>query len=379
MTQSVFKDLSEEDIRIAVRHPDSDVRATAAQKICLRVRAGLEPDEREFAYKILHHIMQDTASMVRRALAVTLRNSPELPRAIARKIIADVDNIAVPVLEESPVLTDDDLRSVLGSRAAAKIRAVAKRAKITGSVVDEVVRLGDNIAIANLAANDGAELSESTAQKILSLYHSDDLIKNAFIDRHDLPPTIVEKLLTLVSEEAAWKINKRHSLPVGVAIDLATRARERASMELLDQVWVSRDLMGLVRRIHEQKRLTSSLIIRAAGCGLMAFVEHALSVKAEVPFGKARLMLHDTGPFGVRTIGQHAGLNSLQIRALRAACVIYRDLEAAGYIQTREQFQARMIERLMSLSLPWDEVEEAWFMERLDGSQEGELLAHIEG
>jgi len=364
MSETVFKNLSEDDIRMAVRHPDIEKRVLATQKLCISIRRGLEPSEREFALKILHQIMLDAASMVRRALAITLRNSPELPRAIARKIIADVDNIAVPVLEESPVLTDDDLFEVLGSRAAAKIRAISKRAKITGSVVDEVVRLGDNIAIAHLAANDGAELSDATAQKILKLYHSDDLIKNAFIDRHDLPPAIVEKLLSLVSEEAAWQINKRHALPIDVAIDLATRARERASMELFDQVWVSRDLMGLVRRIHEQNRLTPSLIVRAVGCGLMAFVEHALAVRAGIPFGKVRLMLHDTGPFGIKTIGRHAGLDDLQIRALRASCVIYRDLEMAGYVTSREQFQARMIERLMSLSLPWNEAEEAWFMER---------------
>jgi len=343
MSETVFKNLSEDDIRMAVRHPDIEKRVLATQKLCISIRRGLEPSEREFALKILHQIMLDAASMVRRALAITLRNSPELPRAIARKIIADVDNIAVPVLEESPVLTDDDLFEVLGSRAAAKIRAISKRAKITGSVVDEVVRLGDNIAIAHLAANDGAELSDATAQKILKLYHSDDLIKNAFIDRHDLPPAIVEKL-----------------------------------MELFDQVWVSRDLMGLVRRIHEQNRLTPSLIVRAVGCGLMAFVEHALAVRAGIPFGKVRLMLHDTGPFGIKTIGRHAGLDDLQIRALRASCVIYRDLEMAGYVTSREQFQARMIERLMSLSLPWNEAEEAWFMERLDG-QQGDFLAHVEG
>ena len=369
MSEASFKDLSEDDIRTAVRHPEVAVRAAATQRLCLHIRRGLQADERDFALKILHHIMTDTASMVRRALAVTLRNSPELPRSIARKLIADIDNIAVPVLAESPVLTDDDLLMVLGSKAAAKVRAIAKRPNVTGQIVDEVVRLGDNIAIANIAANDGADLSEATASKILNLYHSNDLIKNAFINRHDLPPVIIEKLLTLVSEETAWQINKRHSLPVDIAIDLATRARERASMELFDQVWISRDLMGLVRRIHEQGRLTTSLIVRAAGCGLMAFVEHALAVRANVPFGKARLMLHDSGPFGIKAIGNRAGLNQFQVRALHAACIIHRDLEDASYIQTREQFQVRMIERLMSLSLPWDSTEEAWFMERLDIQQ----------
>ncbi len=369
----MIKNIDENDIRLAIRHPEVEQRAASAQKICRQIRKGLQPEEREFALKILHHIMLDTASMVRRALAVTLRNSPELPRPIARKLIADIDNIAVPVLKESPVLTDEDLRDVLASRAAAKVRAIALRPKVSGSIVNDVIRLGDNIAIANLAANDGAELSETTAQNILSLYHSDDLIKQAFIDRHDLPPSIIEKLITLVSEETAWQINKRHSLPVDLAIDLASRARERASMELFDQVWVSRDLMGLVKRIHENKRLTPSLIIRAAGCGLMAFTEHALSVRAAIPFGKARLMLHDKGPFGVKALGVRAGLNAAQIRVLRAACVIYHDLEMVGYNQTREQFQARMIERLMTLSLPWNEGESAWFMERLDNCQSGFL------
>ena len=375
MTQTHLKTFNEDDIRTAVRHPDPDMRTAATQRLCHRIRRGLEPSDREFAHKILHHIMTDTASMVRRALAVTLRNSPELPRAIARKLIADIDNIAVPVLTESPVLTDDDLLLVLKSKAAVKVRAIALRSKVSGSVVEEVVRLGDNIAIANLAANDGAELSTPTAQKILSLYHSDDLIKNAFIDRHDLPPQIVEKLISLVSEEAAWQINKRHALPVDIAIDLAARARERASMELFDQVWVSRDLMGLVQRLQQDGRLTLSLIIRAAGCGLMAFVEHALAVRGNIPFGKARLMLHDQGPLGIRALAVRAGMNDLQTRVLRAACVIYHDLEETSQFYNRDQFQACMIERLMTLSLPWDAAEEAWFMERLDGRADDFLTA----
>ena len=370
MTQMSLKTFNEDDVRMAIRHPDIKMRASATQRLCHQIRKGLDPSDREFAHKILHHIMTDTASMVRRALAVTLLNSPELPRPIARKLIADIDNIAVPVLTESPVLTDDDLLLVLKSKAAAKVRAIANRPKVSGSVVEEVVRLGDNIAIANIAANDGAELSTQTASRILSLYHSDDLIKNAFIDRHDLPPLIVEKLIALVSEEAAWRINKNHALPVDLAIDLATRARERASMELFDQVWVSRDLMGLVERLHQDGRLTLSLIIRAAGCGLMAFVEHALAVRGNIPFGKSRLMLHDKGPLGIKALATRAGMNDLQARVLRAACVIYHDLEETSQFYSREQFQARMIQRIMTLSLPRDASDEAWFMDRLDGYQD---------
>ena len=99
----------------------------------------------------------------------------------------------------------------------------------------------------------------------------------------------------------------------------------------------------------------------------MAFVEHALSIKGNVQFGKSRLMLHDKGPLGTKALATRAGMNDLQARVLRAACVIYHDLEETSQFYSREQFQACMIERIMTLSLPWSESDEAWFMERLNG------------
>ncbi|MFM8755246.1 MAG: hypothetical protein ACKODL_11270 [Phenylobacterium sp.] len=46
---------------------------------------------------------------MRRALAVTLRASPVIPRALALKLAKDVDSVALPILSASPAFTDDDL------------------------------------------------------------------------------------------------------------------------------------------------------------------------------------------------------------------------------------------------------------------------------
>jgi len=190
-----------------------------------------------------------------------------------------------------------------------------------------------------------------------------------------LPPRIVEKMITLVSEDLAVQISKQHSVPVDVAIDLASRTRERAVLDFLDQSWVSKDLSALVAAIHAQGRLTHSLIIRAAGSGQMRFLEQALAELSGVSLRKAVLMIHDGGPFGLKALCARAGLNEHFIQIIRAACVIYRDLELSGLVYDRRSFQELMIERVLTLPFDLPEDEQLWFLEMLDGFSEVELQA----
>ncbi len=368
-----------EDIRLAVRHPDDEIRALATQRLCREMRDNaLSKDERRFAQKLLQYIAKDSAEMVRRALAVTLKNSPKLPRDVAIKLANDIDTIAVPVLMYSPVFSDADLVDILKSKAAAKVFAVAKRVSVSDHVARAIIRFGDSHAVAEVAANDGALISEETASEMLDIYKNNDLIAQqvitkGMIARRDLPPRIVEKMITLVSEDLAVQISKKHSVPVDLALDLASRTRERAVLDFLDQSWVAKDLSALVNAIHSQGRLTTSLIIRAAGSGQMRFLEHALARLADVNVRKAVLMIHDGGPFGLKALCTRAGLNENSTQIIRAACIIYRDLELSGLIYHRQYFQELMVERVLTLPFDLPESEQLWFLEMLDGFSEVKL------
>jgi len=340
------KPITDEDIRVLVRHPDAERRAVIAQKVCRRVRDhDLTPGERRVANEVLGFIADDAASLVRRALAITLKNSPELPRDLALKLAADI--------------------------------AVAKRPAVSGSVVENIVRYGDSKAVAELAANDGADISPEAAKQMLDAYRDDDLIAQAFIRRRDLPIGIVEKLVARVSEEAAFELTKRHALPVELAIELASRARERATIDIIDQSTKTKDVALLARRLEEEGRLTPSLIIRAAGCGEMRFVEHALAVKANISHSKAALMVHDSGPFSLQALCKHAAISETSARVLRAACVIYRDLELSGVTYDRAYFRETMILRILTLPLSLDESDQLYFLEKLDGIEVEGCKGHI--
>lgn len=359
--------LCEEDIRTLIRNPDPSARAIAAQRICREIRTTeLTDADRRRAQSVLKHISRDVAAMVRRALAITLKNSPELPHEVAVALVRDIDNIAVPILEHSPVLTDEDLLEVLQSKAAAKVLAIAKRSTISGGIVRAIIRFGDSHAVAGVAANDRAQLDDAAYNEILDLYASDDLIQESLISRTDLPPLVVEKLITAASEEVALRITARHNVPIDLAIELATRTRERATIDFVDQSWVARDLRLLTQRLYDEYRLEPSLILRAAACGQMRFTEHALAVRAGISHAKAALMIHESGAFGLKALGKRAGISDNIIHILRGAIAIFRDLELSGLDYDRAYFQRLMIERVLTLSVTFSDEDAAYLMEKLD-------------
>jgi len=207
--------LGQKTIRQAIQGKTSESRANAVQKIGRDIRSiTLTNAERAFATKLMDRICQDVSALVRRALAVTLQNSPNLPRHIAKALIEDIDSISAPILASSPVLNEADLLDVLKSKAADKIRAIAQRKTLSLHVSHAIVSFGDSAATARLAANDGALISPETAELIADLHADDDLIREAALSRHDMPPSVIAKLI----DHTALKIDANLKTYPGAAI-----------------------------------------------------------------------------------------------------------------------------------------------------------------
>lgn len=359
--------ISSEDVKQLVSHPDRDVRAVLAQKVCRQVKSlDLSIREQDVVKEILWFIARDAAAMVRRALAITLKNSKNLPHEIAQKLIRDVDSIAVPILTFSPVLDDNDLLEILKSKAAAKMMAVSKRSHIGGDLVKAIVRYGDSRIIASVAANDGAEIGTELGREMLDVYHDNDLIKESFIARRDLPVLMVEKLLTMVSSEAARRLYEHHEVPLETAVEIAGQSRERASVDFISQSWMHNDLGALIERLDKEDRLTNTLIIRAACCGQIQFCEQALAQKSGVSIYKSALMVHDSGPFGLKALCRQAGLCGRDFAILSASLVIYKDLSSTGGKISRNKYQSKMLERVLSLPIAFSDEDLDYLFNKLD-------------
>lgn len=366
--------LSQEDIRRLVKGGDDEERALAARKICHRMdTANLTEAERAAAGAILDLIARDAAELVRRALSVTLRNSPNLPRDIALRLAMDGDAVATPVLENSPVLEDEDLIKVLETAGSAKRCAIAGRPHVAPIVVHELIDSGDVEAMGIAAANDGAVFDAAAYQRAFSDFCENRHVMDAFVARSHLPLDVTEKLISHISDMALQRLVKRHALPPQLAVELAEGMRERATLDLVDQAGLAHDPKHFVQQLRLNARLTPSLILRALLRGHTTFVEHAFAELAGVTHAKAWLLIHDAGPLGLRAVYDRTGMPPRLYPAIRAAFDVIHGMEIPHDTAGRARFRRALAERAITRFQGIPDADIDYVMNRFDEDEEEPL------
>lgn len=364
--------LSQDDIRRLVKGATPEERANAAQKICRRIDASqLSAADRANADQIMAFLAEDAAALVRKTLAVTLRTSPNLPHDLAIKLARDIESVATPILKHSPKLTDEDLIELVLASSPEKQVAIAERDTLDASVVEVIAQHGDRDAVEAAALNEGASFSDLAYDSTLDRFPEDDGVKIAVIERDKIPVNIAEKMVALVSGEMFDRLVNKHELPPQLAIEIATGARERATLDLVEQAGRSSDPGRFVQQLHLNGRLTASIIMRGLCLGHMSFVEWAMAELAGIPHSKAWLMIHDAGPLGLKTIFERAGLPSGMFTAFKLGVEVYHQTEMDGGPNDRDRFRQRMTERVLTQfqAIPRTDLE--YLLEKLDAIDEG--------
>ncbi len=364
---SMRPQLSEGDIERLMTGETSEERAGIAHRLCRRIATDpLTDSERTHAEEIIKILAEDAADLVRRTLSVALRNSPRLPRDVALKLAQDIEAVALPVLEFSPSFTDEDLIELVLAATASKQAAIAARETVNAQLCEVISEHGASDAITVLARNKGASWTNAAYEHSLERFSDDDDIKDAIIRREQIPVHIAEKLVSLVSGQAFDLLVNKHELPAQVAIDLAAGARERATIDLVEQADRSHDMQHFVHQLDLNGRLTYSLIMRALCVGHMTFVEHAMAELSGLTHKRAWLMIHDAGPRGLAAIFDSAGLPRKLLPAFKAGVNVFHETELDGGPNDKARFRSRMIERVLTQfqAIPKDDLD--YLLEKLD-------------
>ncbi|MEO0883322.1 MAG: DUF2336 domain-containing protein [Pseudomonadota bacterium] len=363
--------LNEADIRRLVKGATPEERASVAHRLCRRIAFDvLSDEERLHASEIMSILASDMAELVRRTLSVTLRNSPRLPRDLALKLAQDVETVALPILEESPSLTEEDLIELALSVTASKQAAIAARPRVPEALTEVISEHGAVEAARILAGNEGAEWTDKAFEQSVQRFGTDGAFQDALVRRDHIPVHIAEKLVSLVSGKVFDMLVNRHELPAQVAIDLASGARERATIDLVEQAGRTQDLGRFTQQLNLNGRLTHSLIIRSLCMGHMGFVEHSLAELSGVPYSRVWLMIHDAGPLGLQAVFDRAGLPRKLLPVFRTAVSTFHETQIDGTPGDRRRFRVRMIERVLTefQALPRDDLD--YLLEKLDAYSE---------
>jgi uncharacterized protein (DUF2336 family) len=363
--------LSEADIRSLVKGDTDEDRALACYRLCRRIdTVDLSDQERAFSEQILKIVVDGAAERVRRALAVTLKSSNNLPPEIANRLARDIEAVALPILENSPVLSDAELAEILESAEPARQYAIAKRATLSETVTEALCNFGTDGAITVALGNEQAAFGAIGLSKAIDRFPSAKEMQEAIVERPVLPLNVAEKLAARLTGELFDRLVEKHAMPPQMAIDLATRTRERAGIDLISQAGLQADMQRFVQQLHLNGRLTPSFVLRALCQGEVRLVEHAFAELSGIAHNKAWLLVHDGGAMGLRAVFDRSGMTPSLYPAFRAAIDVLHETEFDGSIEDRSRFRKRMIERVLTRfqSIPQEDLD--YLLDKLDYERE---------
>lgn len=340
--------LSEADVMALLEDPSVAKRAETATKLAVEFdRAQLTPSQRQLAEDIFRLMVRDAEVRVREALSKHLKANPLVPRDVALTLAKDVNSVALPMLQYSEVLTDEDLVEIIQLQDTDKQSAIAGRPHVSETVSDAIVDTGKEEVVSRLVANPGADISDGSLDRVMNSLGGSQAVRDAMTRRVKLPVTVAERLVTLVSENLKAQLSQQFDLPPDAMSDLIMQIRERAVLSLAlgssDD-----DLLKLVRQLKKNNRLTPSIALRALCMGDLPFFEAAMSVMAKVPLLNTRELIHDAGKLGLRAIFEKANLPRSFFPAVRAAMDVAAETAYDGGDQDRERYARRMIERILT-------------------------------
>lgn len=340
--------LSVQDVARLMADPSVDNRAATVAKVGDAFSGGGMGDkERGLAEEIFRLMVRDVETKVRAALSQSIRLSADLPHDVAVSLANDVAEVALPVIEASSVLSDDDLMAIIASKPAEYQVAVAARPVVSERVSDALVETRNEDVVARLVSNDGAMLSEATMDRVLDEFGHVQRISNPMAERTVLPMKVAERLVSLVSERIRDHLVTHHDLSPDLAMDLLLDSRERATLHLLDGSTDTPDVYDLVDQLHANGRLSATIILRALCMGDLTFFEAALAKKAGIPVANAYQLIHDRGGKGLERLFNRVGMTPQALAVARAALEVAEELDLSGS-DDRLALREVMIERVLT-------------------------------
>ncbi|WP_169544647.1 DUF2336 domain-containing protein [Sneathiella aquimaris] len=340
--------LSPADVERLLTDRSAENRAKTVEKIAGNLVANEFSDkERAEAEEIFRVLASDAEILVRQTLADTLKNLPDLSHDIAVSLASDIADVATPMLTFSEALSDQDLFDIISSKPESHQAAIAERSVVSEAVSEKLADTGNKTVVAKLMENEGAQISEETFEKVLDEFGDDELVNAPMAKRSELPITVTERLVTLVSDKLKEHLVSHHEMSPAMATDLILASREKTMVGLLGYA-SSGELERLINQLYDNGRLTPTIILRALCVGDMDFFETALSKGSDIAVSNVHLLVNDASGQGLKQLCKKCKIPQGVAEMMRVAVDVVNELEYDGDPGDRERFRNHVIQRVLT-------------------------------
>ncbi len=309
------------DAQMLKKVPLPEVRQTIAVKVAEYLNDGVfDESELATAFEIVRLLAKDAEIIVRKTVSECLKSNPKMPHDIALGLAKDEDDVAIPILEFCSVLTEEDLIEIIKStKQLSKLSAIAKRKDISDNVSSALIHTRDKEVVITLVDNKTSQIAEEGYDVVLGEFKNNGGIIQALVHRGNLPVSIAEKMINMVSGPLKEKLQMQYKLSVKRIDEIMSVATERATLGILDNPIADENIgsqeMGrlnkaeqLAKQLQKENRLTHSIIIRSICEGDLEFFEASSAIVSGIPLINARTLVRDKNPTALESLCKRAKL-----------------------------------------------------------------------
>lgn len=306
---------------LLAKDTSAEVREGLAAKIA-QVAPGLTPEEtskvRAQTYEALEMLARDQMVKVRAVLSEAIKDVTDAPSDIVNSLARDLAiEVSGPVLEHSPVLTDDDLIEIIATGPAqGGIAAIARRDGVSENLADAIIATDDLDGIGDLLDNGSAQIRESALDDLIDRSAEIEMWQAPLVKRPKLPDGAAERMAGFIADNFLDTMRQREDLDAETmaAVGAIVRDRLAGGGKKKKALTASFDFLKVAtpidaaQRLHDAKKLSDEMMAKAIQAGDHPFFFAGMLVRAGVEESVGRRIFNERSAFGIVALMGKAGL-----------------------------------------------------------------------
>jgi uncharacterized protein (DUF2336 family) len=323
---------------ILARDREPTVRERLAHKIA-RLAPSLSENEqaniRDLTYEVIAILAADRTTRIRAIVAEAVQNLPDAPAEMVRRLARDVEiEVAGPILEASPLLEDDELIEIIGSRPIqGALAAIARRrrlgARLSDCLVAAAVSAPDGVvAVTTLLRNHDAAIDPATIDRIMDLAPGRIEWHEPLVTRPVLPVATLRRLAGFVSHALFDALRRHGASDPDAAREIARAVKWRLAAEGQEGAVMPGDLGEVVAEAELPHG--AAAVAEALAAGRLGAVAGALARDSGYPEAVVRKVLAGTDAKAIVALAWKAGYPAALALSLQTDAAKIPAAEALG-------------------------------------------------
>lgn len=250
-------------IQYKSKNKNQDSSSELINSVAAILDANLTDSEKALASDVLIGLIQQVERDIRINLSQKLAPRDDLHHSLLNYMAYGTIDIAGPVLEYSPLLTDTDILYIIEATSPNHWRAIANRDCLSERVSETLINKGDAKAIHNLLLNESILLEDNLLKMIGVIAPQNEDLAKDYIGYKSLPKDLAVSIYWQVSVAIREKITQQFKV-TGEEVDTALEDSVQDFTDTIlssDNMRPSNLMVEIASQYHASGRIKDRLLV----------------------------------------------------------------------------------------------------------------------